>query len=124
MQLSRGSMVPQPLFSVRDLGLGDPEPHVDRLIKTFLSIGEAVATRWIQMPNAILLLQSVHDSAASGAIYVYDRRLQQFFMLTFDGPDDNITVEEFLDLLQEYQLLRYAENPDLLQVPFQRTGLT
>jgi hypothetical protein len=122
MELSRGSIKAHRLFSVRELGLGDPEPYVDRLIKTFLGIGEAVATRWIQMPKAILILQSVPENPASGAIYVYDRLRQEFFMLSFDGPEDNLTLDEFLELLPEYNLLRFAEEPGLLQLPFQTAG--
>ncbi len=54
MERSRGSMTANRLFSVKDLGLGNPEPHVDRVIKKFLAIGEAVAARWIEMPTKTL----------------------------------------------------------------------
>src|SRR5579862_6144973 len=64
MELSRGTITPHRLFSVRDMGLGNPEPHVDRVIKAFLGIGEAVAARWIQMPKAILLLQMAPEDPA------------------------------------------------------------
>lgn len=122
MQLSRGNMTAHRLCSVRDLGLGNPEPHVDRVIKVFLRIGEAVAARWIQMPKAIMLLQMAPENPASGAIYVYDRLSRVFYMLCFDGPDDNLTREEFSQLLPEYELLRYAEQPELLQAQFQSAG--
>lgn len=122
MDRSRGSMTPHRLFSVRDLGLGSPEPHVDRVIKAFLGIGEAVAARWIQMPNAILLLQMAPENPASGAIYVYDRLRQDFYMLSFEGAEDTLTLEEFSQLFHEYELLRYAEQPGLLQIPLQPAG--
>ncbi len=122
MKRSRGSMTPHRLFSVRDLGLGNPEPHVDRVINAFLSIGEAVAARWIQMPQAILLLQMAPENPASGAIYVYDRLRQDFYMLTFEGAEDTLTLEDFSQLLPEYDLLRYAEQPGLLQTPLESTG--
>jgi hypothetical protein len=32
MEPSRGSITPHRLFSVKDLGLGNPEPHVDLVI--------------------------------------------------------------------------------------------
>jgi hypothetical protein len=92
---------------------------VDRVIKTFLGIGEAVAARWIQMPKGILLLQMVPENPVSGAIYVYDRLHQEFYMLSFDGAEDTLTLQEFAELLPEYDLLRYLEQPALLQVPFQ-----
>lgn len=104
------------------MGIGNPEPHVDRIIKLFLTIGEAVAARWIQMPKAILLLQMAPENPASGAIYVYDRLRQNFYMLSFEGADDNLTLEEFSQLLPEYNLLRYTEQPELLQGNLQRTA--
>jgi hypothetical protein len=118
MEKSRGNITPHRLFSVRELGLGNPEPHVDRVINAFLGIGEAVAARWIQMPKAILLLQMAPENPASGAIYVYDRPRQDFYMLSFEGAEDTLTLEEFAELLPEYNLLRYAEQPALLQVAF------
>lgn len=122
MEPSRGSITPHRLFSVKDLGLGNSEPHVDLVIKKFLTIGDAVAARWIQMPKAILLLQVAPENPASGAIYVYDRLLQEFYLLSFEGAEDDLTVDEFSQLLPEYNLLRYAEQPALLQVPFQTAG--
>lgn len=119
MKRSRGNMTAHLMWSVKDMGLGNPEPHVDRVIKMFLTIGEAVAARWIQMPKAILLLQMVPENPASGAIYVYDRLRQNFYMLSFEGADDNLTLEDFSQLLPEYNLLRYAEQPGLLETPFQ-----
>lgn len=119
MEKSRGRLTPQPLFRVRDLGFGNPEPHVDRVINEFLDVGEAVAARWIQMPKAVVLLQMVPDNPASGAIYIYDRQRQDFYLLSFEGAEDTLTVEEFAALLEEYDLLRYAEEPSLLQAPFE-----
>jgi hypothetical protein len=122
MEHSRGHLTPHRLFSVKDLGLGNPEPHVDRVIREFLSIGDAIAARWIQMPKAILLLQMAPENPASGAIYVYDRLRQEFYLLSFEGAEDNLTVDDFCHLLPEYDLLQYAEQPTLLHVPFQTTG--
>ena len=122
MQLSRGNINAHRLFSVRELGLGNPEPHVDRVIQAFLQIGEAVAARWIQMPNGILLLPVAPENPASGAIYIYDRQRQEFYLVCFDGPDDCLTAEDFCELLTEYNLIQYAEKPSLLQPQFQSPG--
>jgi hypothetical protein len=62
------------------------------------------------------------ENPASGAIYVYDRLRQEFYLLSFEGAEDDLTVDEFSQLLPEYNLLRYAEQPALLQVPFQTVG--
>lgn len=115
MNLSRGALYFHRLFSVEELGFRNPEPFAGPLIRQFLKIGEAVAGRWIEMPNAILLLQMVPGKPDSGAVYFYDRRQQIFYLLCFDGADDNLTLEDFEHLLSEYNLLRYAEQPGLVQ---------
>lgn len=99
------------------------DTHVDQAIGEFLKIGEAVAPRRIQMPKGVLFLQMNPDDPASGAIYVYDRSHQDFFLLGLDGPDDHLTLEDFDSLLAEYNLLQYAEKPELLQAQFQSIGL-
>ena len=47
-------------------------------------------------------------------------------LLSFDGPDDNLTAQDFGQLFSEYNLLQYAEKPALLQAQFPepRLGLT
>jgi len=74
------------------------------------------------MPKAILLLQMAPENPASGAIYVYDRLRQEFYFLSFEGAEDDLTIDEFLHLVPEYNLIRYAEQPALLRVPFQASG--
>jgi hypothetical protein len=122
MERTRGNITAHRLFSVRELGIGNPEPYVDRIIHAFLEIGEAIAARWIQMPKGILLMPVAPENPASGAIYVYDRQLQEFFLLSFDGPDDNLTAQDFAELFLEYNLLQYAERPALLQPQLQGAG--
>jgi hypothetical protein len=119
MQNSRGNLSVHRLFGLKDIGLRDPEPHVDKVINVFLSIGEAVAARWIRLPKGVLLLQMDPDNTASGAIYIYDRTSQDFYMISFEGPDDTLTLDEFSKILPEYDLLRFVEQPGLLrtQVP-------
>ncbi|MBZ5490681.1 MAG: hypothetical protein LAO76_07095 [Acidobacteriia bacterium] len=113
---TRGAIHFHKLFNLASLGLRDSGLYVDRIIREFLKIGEAVAARWIQMPRGILLLQVVPGRLDSGAIYLYDRATQIFYLLGFDGPEDNLTPDEFDRLFEEYQLLRYAADPSLAQV--------
>ena len=122
MQGSRGNLSAHRLFGIKELGLRDPEPYVDRVINIFLSIGEAVAARWIQLPKGILLLQMAPNNPASGAIYVYDRTNQDFYMISFEGSDDTLTLDEFSKILPEYDLLHYAEQPALLRAHSGRAG--
>lgn len=114
MNLSRGAIHFHRLFSLRQLAIASCEPFTDRIIHKFLQVGEAVAARWIEMPQGILLLQMVPGRPDSGAIYLYDRQKQVFYMVGFDGPEDNLTIEEFNQLFSEYNLVRYAEQPSLI----------
>lgn len=119
IDLSRGPLGVHHLFGLKDLGIMNPEPYVERTIELFLSIGEAVAARWIQMPNAILLLQMASDDPESGAIYLFDRRTEEFYLVYFD-QDDCLTTAEFTELFQEYELLKYLQHPELLSALAQR----
>ena len=116
MYASRGNISAHRLFNLQDIGINHAaaEPHIDRVIQVFLDIGEAVAARWIQMPKGILLLQMAPGNPASGALYVYDREGKQFYLLSFEGADDTLTVQDFHQLLPEYDLMRYLEQPELL----------
>ena len=113
MNGSRGRLYFHKLFSLASLGMKDSGLFVDRIIREFLKIGEAVAGRWIQMPHGILVFQMVPGQADSGAIYLYDRDQQVFYLMGFDGPEDNLTIEEFDQLMAEYGLLQFAEQPSL-----------
>ncbi len=112
---SRGPISVYPLFNADDeMKISNPEPHVRLVVEEFLKIGEAVAKFWIEMPRGILLLQMAPENPASGGIYVYDRTKRQFYMICFEGPDDNLTPAEFEQLTEEYRLLTYLEDPSLL----------
>ena len=89
MDKSRGAVSFTPLFTTDDIGLRK-DASVEHVVKVFLNVGEAIAARWIEMPRGILLLQTVPDETASGAIYLYDRERHIFFFVNFvDGRDDS-----------------------------------
>jgi len=114
MSRSRGNMSIYHLFHAEEIGVAK-EPNLDRLVKVFLQISEGIPARWIQMPKGLLLLVMVPDNPASGAIYIYDRVEQKFSLVSFEGADDTLTVQEFENLLREYQLMDYAANPALIR---------
>jgi hypothetical protein len=117
MNRSKGTMSFHRLFSASEIGIGaNADYFTTAVIRQFLKIGEAVAARWIEMPQGVLILQLVPGRADSGAIYLYDRRQQVFYMIGFDGPDDSLTLEEFNQLVVEYDLVRVAEHPNLIQL--------
>ena len=92
---------------------------VEQTVVAFLEIGEAIATRWIQTAKGVLLLQMVPDNGASGAIYVFDRQREQWYMLSFEGCEDQFTSEKFDRAFSEYDLFRLVEQPGLLLTEFQ-----
>lgn len=111
---SRGPVSFHPLFTAEDIGLRK-DASVEHAIKVFLYIGEAIASRWVQMPQGVLLLQAVPDKPQSGAIYLYDRERKIFYFACFEqGRDDSLSVEEFEQLMTEYDLVSWTANPALL----------
>jgi len=122
MSLSRGAIRFEPLFTTADIGLRQ-DASIEHVVKVFLNVGEALASRWIEMPRGILLLQTVPDEPASGAIYLYDRERHMFYFVSFpDGQDDEMTIAEFDQLVREYDLVSRAANPSLLSACLSRTG--
>src|SRR6201997_4470013 len=120
---SRGAIRFEPLFTTADIGLR-PEASVEHVVKAFLNVGEALAARWIEMPRGALLLQSVPDEPASGAIYLYDRERHIFYFVSFlDGRDDALTVTEFDQLVLEYDLVSRAANPAVFSPYGSKPGL-
>ena len=115
MSQSRGAVSFEPLFTAEDIGLRK-EANVEHVMKVFITLGEGVASRWIEMPKGVLLLQTVPDNPASGAIYLYDRELQVFYFVVFDeGRDDSLTAAEFDELVTEYNLVSWTAHPALLR---------
>lgn len=111
MSQSRGAVSFTPLFTTDEIGLRK-DASVEHVVKVFLTVGEAIAARWIEMPRGILLLQTVPDEPASGAIYLYDRERHIFFFVHFvDGRDDTLTATEFDQLVGEYDLVSWTANP-------------
>jgi hypothetical protein len=115
MSQSRGDVRFEPLFTAEDIGLRK-EANVEHVMKVFITLGEGLASRWIEMPKGVLLLQMVPDDPASGAIYLYDRELQVFYFVVFDlGRDDSLTAAEFDELVTEYNLVSCTACPALLR---------
>ena len=122
MVLSRGPLQIEPLFTTADIGIRS-DASVEHVIKVFLNVGEAIASRWMEMPRGVLLLQMVAGDAASGAIYLYDREEQVFYLVDFtEGYNDSLTAREFEELVAEYDLLSWAANPQLAAAVFSKAG--
>lgn len=110
MQPSLGKMSAYKMFNWRDRAASS----IEQTVAAFLEIGEAIATRWIETRKGVLVLQMVPDNSASGAIYVFDRLHDDWYMLSFDGCEDQFTSEQFDRVFSEYKLFSYVEQPNLL----------
>jgi hypothetical protein len=123
MYQNRGAVSFTPLFTTDDIGLRR-DASVEHVVKVFLAVGEAIAARWIEMPRGILLLQSVPDQDASGAIYLYDRERHIFFFVDFvSGQNDALTTTEFDQLVAEYDLISWTANPSQLPATISRVAM-
>jgi hypothetical protein len=115
MSQSRGAVSFEPLFTAEDIGLRK-DANVEHAIKVFLYVGEAIASRWIEMPKGVLLLQAIPGRPESGAIYLYDRQQQIFYFVFFEeGRDDSLTTAQFEQLVDEYNLLVWTSNPAVMR---------
>lgn len=115
MQPSLGKMSAHEILNWREQAAGT----TDEIVAAFLQIGEAIATRWIETRKGVLLLQMVPDDGASGAIYIFDRQRDQWFMLSFEACEDQFTAEKFDRAFTEYDLFRLVEHPGLLLAQMQ-----
>lgn len=115
MTRSLGKMSAYPLLDWRD----HVQQTVQEDVAAFLKLGEAIATRWIQTPKGIMLLQMIPGDVGSGAIYVLDRIRQIWYMLSFEACESEFTKEKFDRTYCEYKLFYYVDQPGLLlrQVP-------
>jgi len=115
MSQSRGAVSFERLFTAEDIGL-HKGANVEHAMKVFITLGEGQASRWIEMPKGVLVLQTVPDDPASGAIYLYDRELEVFYFVVFDrGRDDSLTAADFDELVTEYNLVSWTAHPALLR---------
>jgi hypothetical protein len=110
MQLSLGKMSAYEILNWREQAAGT----TDEIVAAFLQIGEAIAARWIETRKGVLLLQMAPDDVASGAIYIFDRQRDQWFLLSFEACEDQFTAEKFDRAFTEYDLFRLVEQPGLL----------
>jgi hypothetical protein len=110
MTRSLGKLTAYPLMDWHD----QAKQSIQEDVAAFLELGEAIATRWIQTPKGVMLLQMVPGDLASGAIYILDRLRQVWYMLSFDACDCNFTTERFDRVYCEYKLFHYVDQPGLL----------
>jgi hypothetical protein len=116
---SRGRLRIEKLFSEKEIGILQPEPHTDRAVTIFLDDASdknttVVAPRLTFMPKGVLFLMAIEEEPAAGVICIYDRENGDFYSVIFDGDYDHISMTDYEKLVMEYGLLEYAAQPDLI----------
>lgn len=103
------------ISAVRLFPSGLPSTRTSQQVVTsFLNATESVAHRWIESRKGILVLAMVPFDSASGAIYVYDRQRDMWYMLSFEEMDSLFTLELFKQIYKEYRLHEYMIQPGLV----------
>jgi hypothetical protein len=110
MHRSLGKMTVHQLFDWRNRA----SDSIQQTVGEFLEIGDAIATRWIQTAKGLMLLQMAPENPASGAVYVFDRQREIWYMLSFEGCEDQFTSASFDRVFCEYKLFSYVDQPGLL----------
>jgi hypothetical protein len=110
MQRSLGKMTVHQLFDWRSRA----SDSIQQTVAEFLELGDAIATRWIQTAKGLMLLQMAPENPASGAVYVFDRQREVWYMLSFEGCEDQFTSASFDRIFCEYKLFSYVDQPGLL----------
>lgn len=113
MQPSLGTMSVRYLFDWRDR-TGQTSEQVVNAFLNLSEPGDATLSRWVEGPQSIMLFEMVAGDPESGAIYVFDRKAKEWFLLCFEGDDDRLTPADFDRVFSEYNLFRYIERPELL----------
>ncbi len=115
MQRSLGKMSVYHLFDWRNCA----NDTIQHTVTAFLNLGEAIAARWIQTPKGVMLLQMAPDNPESGAVYIFDRQRENWYMLSFEECEDCFSPEKFDLAFSEYKFFSYVEQPGLLLAQMQ-----
>ena len=120
---SRGQARIERLFNAGDIGVAVPEPHPARAIRIFLDKAAphgktAYAPRATQMRNGVLFLCAVADTTQCGSIYIYSCDSGEFYFVGFTGDEDNLTIRDYEQLVNEYGLVECAARAHLIDECF------
>jgi hypothetical protein len=103
------STIPAPkfnfLFASTSLTGITPNSSRWQALTAFLASAEgALVSRLRELPNGFIFITSIPGEDHSGAIYLYSAVRNAFFMLDWEGRDDDFTAEEFDVLVHAFSL--------------------
>jgi hypothetical protein len=110
---------PTPILTLNDVGLDSKTTNIEQAAKALETQAEAPIVRWVQFPRGALFF-TMHDPQ-SGFLYVFDRKSGTFYSIDFeDNHFGGYTIEQYEQLVEQYQLKRLAACPWLLTRGFRR----
>ena len=94
------------------------EKNVTKVVSQFVAAAEGVIAHWVEYDKGVLLFIMVPGDKRSGAFYVYDRKLGNFWLLEpKDGVFGGYSIREMPQKIRQFRLLDFAENPARLIPP-------
>ena len=109
--MNRNRVCASRVLSTKDLKM-PTETDVTNVISQFVAAAEGVIAHWVEYAKGVLLFIMVAGDKRSGAFYVYDRKLGNFWLLEpGDGVFGGYSIREMPEKIRQFRLLDFAENP-------------
>lgn len=81
------------------------------IVRRFLIHLDMIATYQVDLPRGILLLAAPQDDLSCGEMFLFERETKKFYFLRFEeGKDTHIAPGHFMQLIEEYELLKLGDN--------------
>ena len=91
------------------------DADVTEVVSRFVTLAEGVVAHWVEYAKGVLLFIMVPGDKRSGAFYIYDRKLGNFWLLEpTDGVFGGYSIGEMHQKIRHFRLLDFAENPGRL----------
>jgi hypothetical protein len=112
--MNRNRVCASRVVSTKDLKMRT-ETDVTKVISQFVAGAEGVIAHWVEYAKGVLLFIMAPGDKRSGAFYIYDRKLGDFWLVEpADGVFGGYSIRELPQKIREFRLLDFAENPGRL----------
>jgi len=112
--MNRNRVCASRVLSTKDLKM-PTEKDVTKVVSQFVTAAEGVIAHWVEYAKGVLLFIMVPGDKRSGAFYIYDRKLGNFWLLELaDGVSGCYSIRDMPQKIDQFRLLDFAENPALL----------
>ena len=109
--MNRNRVCASRVLSTKDLKMST-EKDVSKVVSQFVATAEGVIAHWVEYAKGVLLFIMVPGDKRSGAFYIYDRKLGNFWLLEpADGVFGGYSIAEMHRKIRQFRLLDFAENP-------------